>query len=142
MRIKKSKLLMTFEALCAELETRQLRDIDICAMHTRFVNQTAYTLSVSSRGLFAVLAQADSPRCVKLITTKIEIGKEKESKVKIHVVPDNAIQTLAYITSHFFYDEIRDNPLEDLQAAFGGMEVIPDNFRTDTRRMDMTGFLS
>lgn len=139
MRIKKSRLLMTFENLCVELERRSLREIDVCAFHTRLLGQTAYALSISKQGLFSILAQAESPKHVKLFHLQI-LGGEVRSQAKVHVIPEDDISTMAFITSYFFYESMRGQDLKDLFAAFPGIDDFRHVTQTQQTELDLSGF--
>lgn len=139
MRIRKSRLLMTFENLCAELERRSLREIDVCAFHTRLLGQTAYALSISKQGLFSILTQAESPKHVKLFHLQI-LGGEERSQAKVHVVHEDDVATMAFITSRFFYEGMRGEELKDLFAAFPGIDDYRHVTQTHTAEIDLVGF--
>lgn len=141
MRIRKSRLLMTFEQLCKELEQRPLREIDVCAFHTRLMDKTAYALSITKQGLFVVLTQAesDAPKHVKLITLKLS-GGETAYRAKVHVIHENDIQTMAFITTYFFYEGLRPDDLSDLYKAFPDLDDYRHVVQIDSKELDLSGF--
>jgi hypothetical protein len=141
MRIKKSRLLMTFEALCKELEQRSLRDIDLCAFHTRLTCKTAYALSLSKHQLFVVLSQAEATRHVQLITMKLG-GQETTYKAQCHVIHEDAIKTLAFVTATFFYEGMRTDNLQDLYQAFPDLDDYRHVVEINTQDLDLNGFLT
>ncbi len=130
MRIKKSKLLMTFERLCEALEKPSLQEIDVCAMHTKFALQTAYTLSVANRNLFVVLTADERPRHVRLIMLSLKDLSNHDTQAKVFVVPEQDITTMAFMTSYFFYEALRTDNIDELYRAFPGVK--PSLFHTDT----------
>ena len=139
MKIRKSRLLMTFEALCAELEKRPLREMDVCAFHTRLTNKTAYALSLSKHGLFVVMSQAEAAKHIQLITLKLA-GSETAYKAKVHVIPEGDIQTMAFVTTHFFYEGTKSDDLSDLYAAFPDCEDYRQVVEIHSQELDLTGF--
>lgn len=139
MRIRKSRLLMTFEQLCKELEQRPLRELDVCAFHTRLMEKTVYALSVSKHGLFVVLAQADAPKHIKLITLKLA-GGETAYRAKVHVIHENDIQTMAFVTTYFFYEGVRPDDLSDLYRAFPDLDDYRHVVQIDSKELDLSGF--
>jgi hypothetical protein len=140
MRIKKSKLLMTFEQLCTELEKRALREIDVCAMHTRFGDQVAYSLSIARLGLFAVLTSDSAAKHVRVITMKLLAGNEKTTDAEIHTVHQDDIRTMAFLVTHFFYEAMRGNDLGDLYSAFPDVDSHRKVVEISRTQIDLSGF--
>lgn len=140
MRIKKSRLLMTFEALCNELQQRSLRDIDVCAMHTRFGDQVAYSLSIAKLGLFAVLAPDPAPKHVRIITMKLLVGNEKTTEAEIKVVHENDVMTMAFLVTYFFYDGLRSDNISDLYQAFPDIDSHRHVVEITRSTIDLQGF--
>jgi hypothetical protein len=141
MRIKKSKLLVTFEALCSELEARPLRDIEVCAVHTRLAGKPAYVLSIPCKGLFVILAQDETPRHVQLISLRLPRGDEEEAEAVSHVVPDGAIRQMAFIATHFFYEHSRSDSIGDLYKAFPDVDNYKQVAQQQAKLLDLTGFM-
>lgn len=130
---------MTFEQLCKELEQRPLREIDVCAFHTRLMEKTAYALSEPKHGLFVVLSAADDPKHVKLITLKLQ-GGETAYRAKVHVIHENDIQTMAFVTTFFFYEGVRPDNLTDLYKAFPDLDDYRHVVQIDSKELDLHGF--
>lgn len=141
MRIKKSRLLMTFETLCAELESRSVREIDVCAFHTRLAGKSAFALSLAKHGLFVVMSAADAPKHIQLINLKLA-GTETAYKAKVHVVPENDIRTMAFVTTHFFYEGTRPDDLSDLYSSFPDYDSHRQDVEIRSQELDLAGFLT
>lgn len=141
MRIKKSRLLMTFEQLCHELETRSRRNIDVCAFHTHLSNQTAYALSAAKYGLFVVLSQSDRPRYVHLTTMKL-VGGETRYNAQIHDVAEDDVRRLAFLTMEFFYEGLRGGAIKELHDAFPDINPGTGAVVIQRQEVDLTGFLT
>lgn len=143
MRIKKSKLLVTFETLIEELESRNLRDMEVCAIHTRLNGQPAYVLSVPKQGLFSILAHEPSiPKHVRLITLRLPDPGKDEAEARIHHVRETDIENLAFITTHFFYEYQQSTLVDDLYGAFPGYNKLTRMPRAEPHLMDLAGFMS
>lgn len=142
MRIRKSRLLMTFDQLCQELEKRPLREMDVCAFHTRLTNKTAYALSNSKNGLFVVMSQAEAPKHIQLINLKLS-GSETAYKAKIHVIHETDVKTMAFITTAFFYEGMKsEEGLADLYSAFPDCDNHRQVVEINSKELDLTGFLT
>jgi hypothetical protein len=142
MRIKKSRLLMTFEKLCQELETRSLREVDVCAAHTRFGDKTAYSLSIGRHGLFVIVTADDAVKHIRLITMKLLAGNERTTDAEIHVIHEDDVRTMAFLTTHFFYEGMRPDNFQDLYQAFPDIDSHRHVVQVSRETVDLHGYLA
>lgn len=143
MRIKKSKLLLAFENLIEELEKRPLKCIDVHAIHTRLSGQPAYVLSIPKNGLFVILtALPNVPHGVKLITLRVTDPWKEEADGTTHVLREDEIGHMAFITTQFFYDGVDTELAHDLHHAFPEFSRFEPISTSEPNILDLREFMS
>jgi hypothetical protein len=132
---------MAFEKLCDELEKRSRREITVCVFHTRLAGKTAYALSISQHGLFVVMSQSERVKHIQLITMKLK-GGETRYDAQIHVIAEDDVRKMAFVTMEFFYEGLRGGEREELYEAFPDLSRTQDTVTIQRQEVDLSGFLT